>query len=503
MRKRFIAIFLCCILLFGLAACKPGDGADETEPSDLSGGEMTEQVLRLPYSKADSLNPFESKGLINRQLALLLYDGLFRLDKTYKPAPLLASGYTMEGRELTVTLADAVFSDGSRVRAEDVVASFQLAKKSEVYGQRLLNISSVVASGNRVTFKLLSPDPHAAACLDFAVVRTQGNNLPMGSGRYVYLEGREGVTLERNTRRQDFNPAIPSIALTDVTDSASLLSAIAIGNISFAYNELSSGQYQRINASTVETSLNNLVYLAFNSGRSAVARPAFRRAVALLLGRDELVLTAFQGHARAAATPFNPDWYALAGLDEAVIPSTSATTDKSAVAELLAEAGYSQYKLQNTSFSLLANADNPFKRQAADQLAVQLAKGGMNVKVRALAFKEYEAAVRAGSYDFYLGEVKLSGNMSLTPLLGPGGAVGFGIDPECDAAYAYGLFLKGDLDLQGFLDAFTEDPPLLPLCYRNAVAGYARSLQTPRVGCDGDIFCDIDRWMFAGQSPAE
>lgn len=47
---------------------------------------------------------------------------------------------------------------------------------------------------------------------------------------------------------------------------------LAIGNISFAFDDLRGGSYTRYSSSVADILMNNLVYLAFNKSSSALIR---------------------------------------------------------------------------------------------------------------------------------------------------------------------------------------------------------------------------------------
>ena len=96
MKKKFIrsaAVILVLILALsfvfsGCSGKKEGEDGTTEMPSDAV---EAIQTLKLPYSKADKLNPFTATSMLNQQLMTLIYDGLFALDKNYNPKPLLAS----------------------------------------------------------------------------------------------------------------------------------------------------------------------------------------------------------------------------------------------------------------------------------------------------------------------------------------------------------------------------------------------------------------------------
>ena len=189
----------------------------------------------------------------------------------------------------------------------DVIYSFELAKESDAYKARLKNFDSASAVGTNVLlFTLASPDPYAVACLDFPIVKTgtsaqdrkkaveelpdeeapktTDQMLPVGSGRYVlqYEENEnDPVLVAFNDRFRGFYPPMSLIRLVNVTDSTALFYSLEIGNISFAFDDLSGGKYTRVNATISEYPMNNLVYL----GMRWQIRPCVRRSLPPSTGR--------------------------------------------------------------------------------------------------------------------------------------------------------------------------------------------------------------------------
>ena len=491
-----VLILALSFVFSGCSGKKEGEDGTTEMPSDAV---EAIQTLKLPYSKADKLNPFTATSMLNQQLMTLIYDGLFALDKNYNPKPLLASNYSRSGRTLTVSLASAKFSDGSSVSPSDVVASFESAKKSPAYKTRLANFSSAKVSGNSVVFSLGDDDPYAVNCLTFAVTkRGSTDDGAAGRGRYTYKSENGVGYLKASNARGDFSPKKTSITLYDVKDLSMLKYTLAIGNISFAFDDLRSGAYTRYSASVADIQMNNLVYLTFNKSSSALSSEKVRQAIALAVDRAKLADESFQGHAKAAYTPFNPDWSAVADKDYTV------KTDLEAAGKLLDEAGYTSKNdatradanKKQLALRIVVNKDNGFKAAAAQSIKEMLEKLKISVTVSELGEKDYRAAVASGKFDMYIGEVKLTDNMSLSPLLKSGGSVAYGINTSGAASTAYSAFLSGSSDLNTFIEAFNADMPFVPLCYRSGIAIYTRTLKYGNKNHINDIYADIDSWDF-------
>lgn len=489
MKKAIIFLLILSIITAAFCSCGDNSVINPEETTAPSGTAQTEGVLNLAYTKADTLNPFTTSTTANLQILSLVYDGLYKLDKAYEPIPVIAKSAIVSGTTVNVTLNDVSFSDGSAVTASDVVKSFDSAKFSTAYAARLENFSGAnISASNMVVFTLINPDPYALSCLTFPIVKgSSSGESPVGSGRYKIEKSGESVYLVVNSKKSGFNPSLKTIMLVPVRAADSLESSVEIGNTAFHYNDLSDGTYSRINARTVEMGINNMVYLTFNYASEVFANAKIRQAVNLALDRNEIVTTAFQGHARAAYAPFNPEWYALASKD-LIIPQ-----NLEKALQLISESGID---ITQKEVSILVNADNQFKLETAQFIQSYLTALGFKVNLKDYSTEYYTEAISLGAYDMYIGEVRLPHNMDLSSLLTPGGSVSYGISAESAAAKRYAQLISGGCELMDFINTFNEDPPFLPLCFRNAAVSYATSLQNCYGCCDGDVFYDIENWSF-------
>lgn len=487
--KKAAALILILSLIFTVFCSCDGNNTPSDDPVIVSNiGNTKEATLKLAYSKADMLDPYTATMTANIQILSLVYDGLYKLDKSYEPIPVIASGAITGNSSINVTLGSAVFSDGSAITAQDVIYSFDRAKFSPTFSEKLKNFKgATAAASNMIIFNLETPDPYAVSCLTFPIVKNgSSGNLPVGSGRYIPEISGETTYLVVNKNKAGFNPAIKTIMLVPVRDAASIETSLEIGNTGFYYNDLSSGVYSRINARTVDMGINNFVYLAFNSSSEVFSNPLLRRAVNLAINRKEIALTAFQGHARESYSPFNPDWYALASKD------LVQTVDIQKALGLIEE---SQVDISEKEISVLVNKENNFKLETANFICDYLRQLGFSVKLKDYETQYYKEALELGSYDMYIGEVRLSPNMDLGSLLS-GGSLSFGIDPESASCSRYTQLLAGGCELMDFINTFNEDLPFIPLCYRNAAVSYTNEMQGDFNCCDADVYYDIETWSF-------
>ncbi len=501
--RRLRRIGALCFALIMLTACstvtpRPTPPSDSPVTEDTT--PVTPSVFTLAYSRADSLDPFQMTSRVNRELVPLLYQGLTVMDATMHAVPQLAETVQVNGTTLVAVLSgETVFSDGTPVTAEDVLTSFAAARESAAYAPLLSNVVEAAAAedGKSVTFTLERGDPLAAACLTFPVVRLSEDGRVLGSGDYVF-DPAPRLVANPNGKAVSF----PEIRLLDLLSDEECLSAVELGRVSYFYSDLINGEVPRVSCAATAADTEYMVYLGVNASRRLFKEATVRRAVSLALDRTRLADGAFAGYAAAATSPFPPAFALTAGATV-----YAANADRDAATALLAQAGYAvpngaadaDTDAETATISLLVCEDNTFKTALADLIKSQLEAVGFAVTVIALPYEDYFVALRNGRCDVYIGEIRLTANWDLSPLLA-GGAASYGVDAKGAAAESYAAFCEGEITAAEFSAVMAEDVPYIPLCWRRGMAAYARAL----IGVNPQAFnayadLGIWKWSTAGQ----
>ena len=196
------------------------------------------QNLVLAYYPERSLNPLFGSDYTNRVLMSLMYQPLFAVDSKKNTTPILCSKYKVStnSRNWTIYLEDnATFSDGSKVTASDVVASYKQAMENDYYKYRfykhLLEVKETEDGG--ILFQMDTAYQNLALLLDVPIVKaSEVANLteaPAGSGPYVFVESSGGAVLQRNPNWWCGDLKIPArdntINLTAVSTTAEVRDA--------------------------------------------------------------------------------------------------------------------------------------------------------------------------------------------------------------------------------------------------------------------------------------
>ncbi len=496
MTKFKAVLSLILILSLFLAACSKQPQEVTTAPSGISAldTDVEQNALKLPFSVNDSLNPFFALSEVNSQLDAVLFQPLYKIDSNYNEVPVLASNGVVKGNLITVTLNEAFFSDKSRITSEDVVYSFTKASESPAYGTLLSSIkSALVRDMSTVVFEMVSNNEFALSLLTFPIVKNMTaedeDTVPVGSGPFVMADSN---TLKKSSVNK--NAKLERIELVDVSKAINEAYVLQTGDISFCFDSLHGGAYNKINAVTRSVLMNNLVYLGFNSSNRALADPNVRAAIACAVDIEKIAQNAYGGNAVASRLPFNPNWSKSKDVNAVLnAASTLSYLDKSGYNKLGFDSILSNGETL-LEFKLLVNKDNKFRLEAAQMISQALNDLGMKVTVNAVSFESYSSAVEKGSFDMYIGEVKLGADMNLDTFFFEDGLCSIGIDTEGESALAYSEVLSSNMTVEAFSGVFMRDIPFAPLCFRTGVAAYLRGVN---LNIETDKwYSNIEQWSY-------
>ena len=527
---------LCCVLIFCLALTVIGCGKTSIPLSnDIDATEKLDEptnkrdYLTLLYSSADSFNPYTLKTDVNRQIVKLIYEPLIKVNDRFEPVNALASSVEIKGDVCTVTLKSAKFSDGTQVTANDVVYSYNLAKNSAtVYADKLYGVSSVSQSDGKVVFKLAKSDPYFANVLDFPIIKegsdtkTDADSVslpPIGCGRFKLNETKDGLVL--NEGYYGKVKYIKEIKLINAPDRESVAHYTEIGAADIYFTEISDGTITRMSGKRQEINLNNLVYIGINQNYAPLNQLSLRHAISSAVDRVKFCEKAYYNNAKAANGFFHPFWKETNSVQNLEINANNQIT-----IENLEEIGYNKLNSEGLrvnkngiplKFTLLVNSENRIRVMAANVIADQLKSVGIGITVVEKPYSQYISALSSGSFQLYLGEIKITDNMDLSPLLIKGGSAAYGLPNvstdekedknESDTETAPEVkpqdtssqkvleeFYKGNATVRDVASVLQTDMAVVPLCYRTGLLFYNSCIKNVKNSSLGDIYFSIESY---------
>ncbi len=532
--RKTVAIAMALLLALTFSGCRKS-GQDSSTSSGIAPTQTdknSRSYITLLYSSADTFNPYTAKTDINRQLCSLLYEPLVKLDNSFSPVYSIAQSVETAGAICTVTLKNVSFSDGSAVTANDVVYSCNLAKASgSVYASELYEVSSAAAEGSlKVVFKLTQADPYFINLLDFPIIKAGSEKItdsdsvlqpPVGCGRYKVNESRDGLVA--NDRFFGKKGSIKEIHLINAPDSDSVTHYVEVGAADVYYSDISGGGIHRMSGKKHEINLNNLLYIGINQNYGVLAENSMRQALSSGIDRKKLCRNAYYNNALPATGFFNPVWEPAKAVQNIQIEAKSQIT-----VENLEKIGYNSLdnngKRKNASgqklkFTLLVNSENRMKVMAAQLIASQLSEYGIEISIVERKYADYIALIREGSFQLFLGEVRLTDNMDISPMVTEGGAMAYGLKKtekadtdkaEADNGAATSEqasvnkpaevvtgFYQGKNTVADVAAVLQSEMPFIPIMYRTGALFYNDNIENMETASASDIYFSIESYSVA------
>ena len=476
--RRFYQVLMLTLLpALLLTACEKKVNPDSSAASGAPGGtakssEETASLpesFSLPYYSGQTLDPITCADGEQQTVSSLLYEGMYTLDCNLNPQPCLCIGGTGNA-EMTVWTfqirAGVVFSDGTPLQASDCAAALRRAMTSSRYQARFVDVQSVFAGTGTVTVVLKKANAGFPALLDVPVVKagTEGQAVPVGTGPYLFTNDGNSAALAANSKWwQRKNLPVSHIRLVACRDLDAVRYQFASHGVQMisadltGQNPVSTGG--GVKAYDADTTV--MQYLGFNTRKKLFEPPELRRALSLGIDRETVVSAYLSGHGKAAQFPVSPVC--------SLYPSGM-------------EENYSYHKYLDTmtglgftsgtpcSVKLIVNSENSFRVSVANYVASALSGDtDLQIEVSVLPWEQYTAALKSGDYDLYLGEVRLTADWNLQPLIGTGGALNYGgfSDTQTDTYLAeYAAAADRASALKSLCGCIAQQSPILPICFK-------------------------------------
>ena len=500
--KRIFSLILCAMLTLGLfAGCTEdkqpyvptGDALEENPNSNQIPTRPTveKEDAVLVCDPDASLNPYECMSYTNRVLFSLVYQGLFAVDRDYQASPILCESYNISADMKTYTfyMADAFFSDGTALTAEDAAASLKAAQKSAWYSGRLQHISSVSAYGDAVVVELKIPMENLPILLDIPIVKGSqvSSEMPLGTGPYRF-DGKQLRRVAGWWCSAALSIQADTIELVEAGSPVEIRDRFELNNASLVCTDPSHVNFAEFHNDYELWDCENglFVYLACNSKSKVFSNDAVRAALTRAIDRDALVERYYRGFARSTTLPASP----LSPYYNETLASNYGYKPL-AFQDAIQQAGF-----DGAEITLLLNGDDATRCRVGEDIAGMLEDCGLKVTIVESTSKNFTADLKAGKYDLYLAQTRLSVNMDLSAFFGTDTALNFG-GLSSPGIYAVSLeALANEGNYYTLHEMVMDDGLLCPILFQSyAVYGQRGALSTLEPARDNLFYYDLGRTM--------
>lgn len=445
--KKYLSLLLILAMLAGtMSGCTnaidnsgyvpTGDALllDGQDPEDLMPEEEDDQELTLAYYPDRRLNPLFGSDYINRILMSLMYQPLFAVDNNKNVTPILCGSYQVSANSRTWTFyvdENATYSDGTKVTAEDVLATYKKAKENDYYKNRFYHVweLNLTEDGKGVVFGLDTPFENLPLLLDVPIVKATEVEavIPLGSGPYIFQDSPSGAVLQRVENWWCGNTRIPAtdktIDLVEVSTTAEVRDQFQFGDVSVVCANPMSDSFAeyRCDYELWEIESGYMMYIGCN----ILYSPHFddgtlRTFLTYGIDRERYAQDFYKGMADPVTLPASPTspYYNKALADQYAYDSLKfisrlgsyriPTDDKGAQEKLV----------------ILVNSNDSARVRIARQLAEDLT--AMGLPAATLEATNFKDVLYAQTWDIYLGMTRMSATFDLTEFFRPYGEMGKG-----------------------------------------------------------------------------
>lgn len=437
--KRFIARILLFAAVFGLlTGCgtdpdsytPTGDGLtwdeDYTGPVYTHPQENADQSITLTYYPDKPLNPLNCTDYTNRVLFSLIYQGLFAVDSSYTPTPILCREYAVSEDMKTwyIYLEKARFSDGTALSAADVEATYTAARESAYYAGRFTHILDVRAYGNDcVIFSLDTPMADLPLLLDVPVLKASQTVAlyPLGTGAYLLDHSGNAFCLRRQENwwcKANLAVSASSIRLVTATDAPQIRDNFEFFDLDLVCTDPGSDRYAdyRCDFELWDCETGIFMYLLCNMDSYIFSNPEVRAALTFAIDRETITKNEYKGFGHPASLPASPNWphYSQVLADKYAY-------DGQTFQKAVMDAG-----MMGMPLIMLVNSGDSKRVRIARSIAQVMTEAGFVVEMKECNPEDYAYNLSIRNYDLCLTQTKLSANMDLSQFFADGGSLNQG-----------------------------------------------------------------------------
>jgi len=308
--RRAAAWALACVWALTMVGCRARRSA-ASDPNAV--------VVILPR-EPEQLDPRFVGDAYGLKVTRLLHASLVRINPfTLEPTPDLAESVSVESptRYRVRLRAGLMFSDGSTLDAQDVIATFRGLVDPQVksrFMSTFARVKKVAAEGPRdVVFELDAPHATFVTDLEIPILRAEDalrppapGLLPIGAGAYVLAARETGLLLLRANARYYARPvAHPELKLLVIHDDNTRALRMLAGAGDLALNTIPPlllPLFDRPEFRIQSEPGVGTTYIGINMEQPALADLRVRRAIAHAIDRKRLIAYKLFGRARLASS---------------------------------------------------------------------------------------------------------------------------------------------------------------------------------------------------------
>ena len=356
-------------------------------------------------SNPSRINPLLATDGASSTISNWIFNGLFKYDKNGNIVNDLASSYKfITPTHLKVTVKQNIlWSDKAKFTVDDIIFTFETINNPKIYTPYKTNFTKVkeLIKINDYELDIIYKEPYFKALHIWMMgilpkhilkdekdlMTSQFNKHPIGTGPYTLKEFKLSSDIILNVNKNYFGkiPKIDTIKykfIPDPTTSFAMLNQqkLDLGGLTPLQVDRQLKQNFKNNFSIFESASFGYTYIGFNLKRDKFKNNKLRKAINLAIDKQEIIDILYFSHAKVCTGPFLPNTFAFNN-------TIKETHNINKSIEILKSLGYD--KNNPFEFTVITNANNSTRVNAAQIIQYQLAKVGINMKIRVLEWQAF------------------------------------------------------------------------------------------------------------------
>ncbi|PJA21671.1 MAG: hypothetical protein COX62_01755, partial [Deltaproteobacteria bacterium CG_4_10_14_0_2_um_filter_43_8] len=336
----FVKCFL-VLIIFSSLACQKGNRTDH----------LLHVAIKAPPLNLDPRLATDGTGF---KLSKLIFNGLFRLNEKLELVPDLLESYQQKTSNTYhfVLRKEVRFHNGKELTADDVLYTYNSILKDEVaspFKSAFEKVKTIQQEG-KYEFSISLQEPYAPflTALSLGIVpkeevlklKDDFTRHPIGTGQYQFVQWQDDAFVELKAFPQAFQgiPKNAGIRFDILKDDNLLVLKLLKGDVDLALNGVPPVLLEKVkqkeNINVLSDFGITVSYLGMNLENPILKQTKVRKAIALALNRDELIVHYRKGYARKANSILSPSNWAY----NKDLPQIQ--YDQKEAMRLLDEAGY-------------------------------------------------------------------------------------------------------------------------------------------------------------------
>lgn len=518
--KKITALICAAALTMALCGCGrtvvTGDGTTEgkNDGGSVSAAAASDGKFSLFYDGSYSLNPMKATDDNNQLVCGLIYENMVTVNNAFTlQAGVVTKWESTDGKTWTFTVDPGAhtFSNGTSVTAKDAAYSLRCAINNQRFENRFSGRIAAIEAVDDATFTvtLNKAESQFPMLMTVPVIQynTVQNTYPIGSGPYTYAQDHQSLTANTHYAGADGLP-VGAVYLQKYTSVDDFIIKFEDSTVDLVPNDPSASTNLGFGSSNETRSFNttNLHFIGFNLQSKFFQSRELQYAFTFAFDRKYMANTLMQGNALAACAPINP----ASPLYNKYFDQTYSydlEQCKTVLAQLGVEDydddGMMEYMIGGAPVELDINfavcSDSGVKVSMAEKFALDMKGLGITVTVKKLNYSDYKAALTAGTFDMYYGEVRLSPDFDLSCLLASGGSANYSRETDSENAALIDAYLAAGDDSRrqacdDMCSYIAQTAAIIPICFEKHQIITHKGVITGMTVNQNEPLCSFAKW---------